>query len=186
MRRILMMAVFMSAFIAITACAQKKNGSKQRRMETKTLVVYFSATGTTESVAKKLAAVADADIFKIEAANKYSTADLDWTNRSSRSSRENADGTSRPAIVKRSLNVAKYDKIYLGYPIWWNIAPRVVNTFLENYDLSGKIVVPFATSGCSGITNSVDMLKKSYPKIKWQSGRLLNHPSASDLKDWAM
>lgn len=150
----------------------------------KVLVVYFSATGTTRQVAKQIAKTADADICEIAPANTYSSADLDWTNKQSRSSVEMNNPKARPEIKAVTVDVSRYDYIFLGYPIWWDLAPRAVNSFIEAADLSGKTVIPFATSGSSTIANSVAELKKSYPKVKWQTGRLLNRVSEKEIGTW--
>lgn len=178
------MALVMAVFAITPACAQKTENKKNKKMETKTLVAYFSATGTTKAVAQQIAKATGGELCPIQPARTYSSADLDWTNANSRSSRENADAASRPAIVKQKKSLAEYTTIYIGFPIWWNVAPRVVNTFIESYDLTGKTVIPFATSGGSSIYNSVKVLQKTYPSINWQKGKLLNGPSDSEVKKW--
>ena len=119
-------------------------------------------------------AQAGGEVYAITPAKPYTDADLDWRDKQSRSSVEMNDPKARPEIKAVSVNVRQYDYIFLGYPIWWNLAPRTVNSFIEAADLTGKTVIPFATSGSSTIANSVAVLKKSYPKIKWQTGKLLN------------
>ena len=150
----------------------------------KVLVVYFSATGTTKQVAEQIAQISDADICEIAPVKRYSRADLDWTDKQSRSSLEMNNPKDRPEIKAVSVDVSKYDYVFLGYPIWWDLAPRTVNSFIEATDLSGMTVIPFATSGSSTIANSVAVLKKSYPKIKWQAGKLLNHVSEKEIGSW--
>ena len=167
---------------AASACSQNK--VKKTMEKKKVLVVYFSATGTTRQVAKQIAKIADADICEIAPAKPYSSADLDWTNKQSRSSVEMNNPKVRPEIKAVSVDVSKYDYIFLGYPIWWDLAPRTVNTFIEAANLAGKTVIPFATSGSSTIANSVVVLKKSYPNIKWQTGKLLNHISEKEMENW--
>lgn len=122
----------------------------------KKLVAYFSASGVTAKLAKRLADAVDADIFEIKPEKPYTTADLDWTNKKSRSSVEMSDKSFRPAVAEKLDNIADYDTIYVGFPIWWYVAPTIINTFLEQYDLTGKTIIPFATSGSSrmGKTNS--------------------------------
>ena len=139
----------------------------------KTVVAYFSATGTTETVAKQLAKENKAELYAIEPAEKYTSADLDWHNKKSRSSVEMDNKNARPAL-KNKKSLADYDVIYLGYPIWWGVAPRIINTFIEQAKLDGKTVIPFATSGGSGIEKSVSEFKVAYPKVKWQKGMLKN------------
>ena len=178
--KILLLAVL--TVFAASACSQ--NRTKQTMEKKKVLVVYFSATGTTRQVAKQIARIADADICEITPAKPYSGADLDWNNQQSRSSVEMSNPEARPEIKAVSVDVSKYDYVFLGYPIWWDLAPRAVNTFIEAADLAGKTVIPFATSGSSGIAHSVAVLKKSYPKIEWQTGKLLNRVSEKEIADW--
>ena len=149
-----------------------------------TLVAYFSATGITEKVAEMIAETTGGDLYEITPVQEYTAADLDWTDKTSRSTKEMNDSKSRPAIRADLKDAESYDVIYIGYPIWWNLAPKAVNTFLETYDFSGKTVIPFATSGGSGIANSVARLKKEYPSLNWQSGKLLNNPSKADIEAW--
>ena len=139
----------------------------------KAVVAYFSATGTTEAVARQLAKVNKAELYAIEPAEKYTSADLDWRNKNSRSSVEMNDKNARPAL-KSKKSLSQYDVIYIGYPIWWDVAPRIINTFIEQAELDGKTVIPFATSGGSGVEKSVSELKAAYPKVKWQKGMLKN------------
>ena len=182
MKRLTIFLLAVLAVFAASACSQ--NQVKQTMEKKKVLVVYFSATGTTKQVAKQIAQSAGADICEIVPAKPYSSADLDWTNQQSRSSVEMGDPNARPDIKMVSVDVSLYDYVFLGYPIWWDLAPRAVNTFIEATDLAGKTVIPFATSGSSSIANSVAALKKSYPKIKWQTGRLLNRVSETEIGTW--
>ena len=178
--KILLLAVL--TVFATSACSQNKTQNIVEKK--KVLVVYFSATGTTEQVSKQIAKIAEADICEIAPAKPYSSADLDWTNKQSRSSVEMNNPKARPELKALSVDVSKYDYIFLGYPIWWDLAPRTVNTFIETANLAGKTVIPFATSGSSTIANSVAVLKQSYPNIKWQTGKLLNRVSEKDIKSW--
>ena len=242
--KILLFAVL--TLFAASACSQ--NNPQKTMEKKKVLVVFFSATGTTKQVAVNLAKIVDADICEIIPLQPYTSADLDWHNSHSRSSVEMNNSESRPDIkpieldlknydciflgyaiwwdlaprvvntfiesndltgktvipfatsggssiemnnpkdrpeIKApSVDVSKYDCVLLGYPIWWDLAPRVVNTFIERNNLTGKTVIPFATSGSSTITTSVAALKKSYPKIKWQTGKLLNHISEKEIGTW--
>lgn len=150
----------------------------------KVLVAYFSATGTTEAVARQLAEAAGGDLLKIEPQQPYTAADLDWTNKKSRSTIEMSDLKSRPAIAADSIDFANYQVVYLGFPIWWYTAPTIINTFIENHDFAGKTVIPFATSGSSDIDKSCKDLAKSYPNINWVKGKLLNGVSNDSLKNW--
>ena len=182
MKHLKFLLLAMLAVFAASACSQNK---EEKTMEKKqVLVVYFSATGTTRQVAKQIARIADADICEITPAKFYSAADLDWNNQQSRSSVEMSNPEARPEINPLSVDVSKYEYVFLGYPIGWDLAPRAVNTFIEAADLAGKTVIPFATSGSSGIANSVADLKKSYPKIEWQTGKLLNRVSEKEIADW--
>lgn len=152
----------------------------------KVLVTYFSASGVTEKVANELAKAAQADIYEIKPAVPYTTADLNWKDKESRSSVEMRDKSSRPAIADTNANIADYDTIFVGFPIWWYIAPTIVNTFLEAYDFSGKTIILFATSGSSGFGKTVENLKCSVSDTTViKEGKLLNGaPSADDLKKW--
>ena len=181
-------AIVIAIAIALTACAkssdQNTQSSTNQPQEMKTLVAYFSATGVTEAVAVNLAQVVGADLHKITPEQPYTDADLDWRNKQSRSSVEMADSTSRPAITDKLQNMAQYDTIYVGFPIWWYTAPTIINTFMESYDFSGKTVIPFATSGGSSITKACQDLKRTYPNVNWLPGRLLNNVTDDQLKQW--
>lgn len=151
----------------------------------KKLVAYFSASGITESVARNLSQTAGADLYRIQPEVPYTSADLDWMNKKSRSSIEMNDPVSRPAIAAEDLDISSYDVVFLGFPVWWYMAPTIINTFLETYDFSGKTVIPFATSGSSGIENCEKKLQQQYPSINWKSGKLLNgHPGQDVLDSW--
>lgn len=165
----------------LVACAPKSQSSEPVK---KAIVVCFSATGTTENVAKMIAKSAKCEYMPIEPKNEYSAADLDWTVETSRCCRENADASSRPEIIKSKQDLNDYDIVFIGYPIWWNLAPRIVNTFIENYNLDGKTIVPFATSGGSGVNNSVEVLRNTYPQLNIVDGELLNHKSQSEIDKW--
>lgn len=130
-------------------------------MANKSLVTYFSASGVTKKVAEKLAEAAGADLFEIKPEIAYTEADLNWMDKKSRSSIEMNDKSFRPAIAEKCNNMADYDVVYIGFPIWWYVAPTIINTFLESYDFSGKTIVLFATSGGSGFGNTVAELKRS-------------------------
>ena len=153
---------------------------------TKTLVAYFSATGTTAQAAKLLAKAAGADIYEIRPAVPYTKADLNWMDDKSRSSLEMRDPSSRPAIAGRAENMDAYDRIFLGFPIWWYVAPAIINSFLESYDFSVKTIILFATSGGSGFGKTVEGLKNSVsPTARIIKGRLLNgRLSESELRAW--
>lgn len=150
---------------------------------TKKLVAYFSASGVTAKVAKKLAEAAGADLYEIKPAVPYTSADLNWNDKQSRSSVEMGDRSSRPAIADSDANIAAYDVVYVGFPIWWYVAPTIVNTFLESYDFNGKKIVLFATSGGSGFGKAAQGLQPSAPKATIVEGKV--NPSANDLKTLA-
>ena len=150
------------------------------------LVAYFSATGTTKKVAENLAKATGGDLYEIKPVKAYTNADLNWHNNNSRSSVEMNDPNSRPEIVTGDLAIENYDTIYLGFPIWWGTAPKVVHTFLEKYDFSGKKIIIFATSGSSGLGNTTNTLKQSVSKTATiVEGDVLNsNPSVEELKQW--
>ena len=152
----------------------------------KKLVAYFSASGTTARLAKNIADTLGGDLFAIEPVEPYTSADLNWMDKKARSTVEMQDKASRPAIVTGDVDVSGYDTILLGFPIWWYIAPTIINTFLEAYDFSGKTIVLFATSGGSGFGKALVYLQKSAPGATIQEGKLLNgHQTADSLKAWA-
>ena len=175
----------LAAAIVLTACAQTRQKGSQS-MDKKILVAYFSATGTTAEVAKMLAEVTGADLHEIKPEQPYTDADLDWQDKQSRSSVEMNDKHSRPVITDKIQNMQNYDTVYVGFPIWWYTCPRIINTFMEAYNFTGKTVIPFATSGGSSIKKSCADLKTAYPDVRWKEGRLLNHASKKDLETWVM
>lgn len=186
MKRILLTLAAMAMVIA--SCAQNKkyqqNTNTQEEKQMKTLVAYFSATGTTKALAEKIAKVTGGDLYEIKPEVPYTSADLDWTVKTSRSSVEMADKNSRPAIVKDLENAGDYGTIYIGFPVWWYTAPTIINTFLETYDFSGKNVVFFATSGGSTVDKANAQFKEQYPAIKWTAGKVLNRATDDDVKAW--
>lgn len=150
----------------------------------KKLVAYFSASGVTKAAAERLAKAAKADLFEIKPAVPYTQADLDWTNKKSRSSVEMNNPNSRPEIAEKVSNMGDYDTVLIGFPIWWYVAPTIINTFVESYDFSGKTIVPFATSGGSRMGRTVDVLKPLCPAADWKKGKMLNRVSDRELEDW--
>lgn len=180
MRKLLVILSMVALFVG-TACSQKK-GETMTAKNHKALVTYFSATGTTRLVAEQLAQVAKADLFEIEPETPYTTADLDWTNEQSRSTVEMKDLTSRPAIKHKATNIADYDVVYIGFPIWWYTAPTIINTFVESHNLSGKAIVFFATSGGSTPAKARQDFKTHYPNLNIVDARLLNNPTDKELK----
>ncbi len=151
----------------------------------KKLVAYFSASGTTKKAAERLAKAAGADLFEIKPKVPYSGADLNWMDKKSRSSVEMDDPAARPEIAGKLPNMADYDTVFIGFPIWWYAAPRIINTFVESYDFSGKTLIPFATSGGSGMGKSAEELKKFCPDAEWKAGKIINGLSYQELADWA-
>lgn len=145
----------------------------------KKLVAYFSAGGNTAKLAKKLAEAADADLYEIRPAKAYTSADLNWQDKQSRSSIEMSDHNSRPELADRSVDMSAYDTVYVGFPVWWYIAPTIINTFLESCDFSGKRIILFATSGGSGFGKAVQNLKGSAPDAEIIEGKV--NPSAKDI-----
>lgn len=176
-------AIMLVALLTMNLSACSQNNKKEDK-EMKILVAYFSASGTTKGVAQQLAEVAGADLHEIKPAQHYTDADLDWRNKKSRSSVEMQDKSSRPAITDKLKNLQDNDVIYVGFPIWWNTCPTIINTFMEAYDFQGKTVIPFATSGGSSIKKACEDLKAAYPDVKWKEGKLLNRTSKKDLEDW--
>lgn len=152
----------------------------------KKLVAYFSTSGKTAKVAENLAKAAKADLFEIKPAAPYTRDDLNWMNKQSRSSVEMRDKSSRPALADTDADITAYDTIFIGFPIWWYIAPTIINTFLEAYDFSGKKIVLFATSGGSGFGKAVDSLQPSAPGAQIIVGEILNgNPNEKKLKAFA-
>ena len=150
------------------------------------LVAYFSASGITATVAENLAEAVGADLFEISPAVRYTDDDLDWRNEYSRSSIEMKDPASRPAVEAIRDNMDEYDVIFVGFPIWWYVAPTIINTFLEQYDLAGKTIIPFATSGGSGMGKTSEALKPSCPASNLLEGRVFkSNVSKAELATWA-
>lgn len=151
----------------------------------KKLVAYFSASGVTKSTAETLAKEIGADLFEIEPKEAYTKADLDWTNSSSRSTVEMKNKSFRPEMVKKALDLSEYDTIFVGFPIWWYVAPTIINTFGESYNFSGKTIVPFATSGGSGMGKTTEELIPSFKGATVVEGKVVNRMSSAELKAFA-
>ena len=152
----------------------------------RTLTAYFSASGTTKRAAERLARSIGSDLYEIRPAVAYTQADLNWMDKKSRSTIEMKDKSSRPKLADHEADIESYDRIFLGFPIWWYVAPTIINTFLESYDFSGKTIILFATSGGSGFGKTVQELSPSCPGAVIREGKLLNgNPSAQTLKQWA-
>ena len=151
----------------------------------KILVSYFSASGVTKNVAEKLKSMLNADIFEIEPVNPYTNADLDWTNKQSRSSIEMNDLTYRPEVKNKVSNINEYDTVLIGFPVWWDLAPTIINTFIEENSLENKKVYVFATSGGSSVTGSFNALKNDYPNINFIDGkRLSSNIEKDEILNW--
>ena len=181
MKKTIMILTAILSF-GLTACSQgnnkKENKSQtsetQEKKETKTLVVFFSATGNTKAAAQRLAKEKNADLYEITPEVPYTDADLNWRDETSRSTIEMKDKTSRPAIKGHCENIADYDTMWIGFPVWWYTAPTIINTFIEAHDLSGKVLNVFATSGGSDVKDSANDLKEAYPQYTWGESRLMN------------
>ena len=150
-------------------------------MKSKVLVAYFSASGVTARAAREIAAATGGELFEIAPALPYSRADLDWTDKNSRSSVEMNDEGCRPAMKSAPPDISGFDAIFIGFPIWWYVEPRIIDTFLERVDLAGKEVVAFATSGGSGIAGAERRMRALCPAAKWQKGKLVNRGAG----EWA-
>ena len=171
--------------LGIYACASKvKKEEVKEEKAPKALVAYFSATGTTQHVATIISQIVGGELYAICPEQPYTPEDLDWTNKESRSTIEMQDPTSRPAMTDMKADLNDYDVLYIGFPIWWDKAPTIINTFIEHYDLSGKKICVFATSGGSEITNSFAELKKAYPSLQWVDAKLFNKATEEDIKAW--
>lgn len=159
--------------------------TKQKKSSKKVLVVYFSGTGTTRSAAKKVKKATGGTLYEIKAADPYTAEDLDYTNENCRANVEQRDGTVRPEIKGKVKNISKYDVIFVGYPIWWGKEPMIIRTFLESYNLKGKKIVPFCTSGGSGISGSMEGIKASAKGANVVKGKDLTGLSSKSVAKWA-
>lgn len=151
---------------------------------TNILVVYFSATGNTKAVAKRIAELTNGDLYEIVPVIPYTSADLNYNNSNCRANQEMNDPSSRPAIGSAGIDISKYDTVIIGYPIWWGTMPRIINTFLDTYDLSGKTVLPFCTSGGSGISRSVSDIKSTEPNADVKNGLRAGGANDTGLENW--
>ena len=152
----------------------------------KTLVAFFSASGVTKGAAQRLAGAIGADLYEIKPAVAYTRADLNWMDKKSRSTVEMNDPACRPALADRDADIPAYDRVFLGFPIWWYTAPSIIRTFLESYDFSGKTIALFATSGGSGLGKTAEDLASSCPGAVIKGGKMLNgRQSESELRQWA-
>ena len=185
---IVLLSLLVSGIGTLYAADNSPNNSRKGvlKMNKKVLIAYFSATGNTKRVAENLAKVTGGDLYEIKPLNTYTNADLDWTNDKSRSSVEMKDLKFRPEMAKDDFSIKEYDEIFLGFPIWWYIAPTIVNTFLEKHDFSNKTIILFATSGGSPFGKTLEHLKPSVSDTtKIIEGDILNHnPDEEKLKAW--
>ncbi len=149
----------------------------------KTLVAYFSASGVTARAAKEMAQAVGADLYEIRPQQPYTAADLNWADKKSRSTLEMNDPACRPPLAEEAPDLAGYDAVFVGFPIWWGVEPRVVDTFLDSGNFAGKVLIPFATSGGSGMTNAQAHLAQVYPGLCWKTGRLVNRGGAQWAKE---
>ncbi len=177
---LLLMSVCFPAYSQENNNTEKNNNNMKKRI----LITCFSATGTTKRAAERIAEITGGDIHEIIPEQIYTDADLNWHNRQSRSSLEMNDETSRPAIKDNNTNMSDYDVILIGFPIWWNLPPRIINTFIESHDLKDKRIALFATSGGSSIANSVSQMKKDYPSLDWKEGLLVNSINEKSINSW--
>lgn len=151
----------------------------------KKLIAYFSASGVTKQVAQKIANVIDGDLVEIEPVIKYSNADLNWNDKQSRSSKEMANRQFRPAMVKKDISLDQYDTVFIGFPVWWYTAPTIINTFIESYDFSNQILIPFCTSGGTGISGCEQDLKENYSQYQWKKGkRFIGSEDDAQIQNW--
>ena len=158
--------------------------TEPEEIESKSLVVYFSCTGNTKSVAEKIAQLTGADLYEIVPAEPYTDADLNYNNDSCRANREMDDPSARPPIGSNTVGISTYDTVYIGYPIWWGTMPRIINTFIDTYDLSGKTVMPFCTSGGSGVSKSVSDIRAEEPAADVRDGLRASGSSDSSIDEW--
>lgn len=187
MKRLIYLAVaLIIAGLALQSYTNDKQTEKNENQKngTKVLVCYFSATGTTEKAARRIAEITGGTLHNIEPAKLYTDADLNWRDTLSRSYVEMHNRTFRPTLKEPKTDLSDYSVVFIGYPNWWNTHPTIINTFIEANNLQGKTVIPFMTSGGSNIINSENELHEAYPGIKWAKGLLMNNVSEDDIKDW--
>lgn len=178
--------LILTTFASFASCTPKNSSENDsgKATEPKILVAYFSAQGHTKAVAEKIASLTGGDLFEIMPVNIYTEEDLDGWNESARGTRESKDRSTRPEVKNRVGNFEKYDTIYLGFPIWWFTAPTIVNTFLEQYDTSGKTIIPFATSGGSEYGDTEKDLRVSAPNAIFKPGKVLNGMNEQQINNW--
>lgn len=180
----LFFGVLSLVIVLVLGCSSKKQEGSDSVEEKKGLVCYFSATGTTEKVARRLAEITGFKLYNIEPMTAYSEQDLDWRDSLSRCYVEMHDFTIRPALKDSVTDLSAYDVVFIGYPNWWNTHPTIINTFIEHNDLAGKKIIPFMTSGGSDIINSEKELQETYPSLNFGKGLLMNDVSDDDIRNW--
>ncbi|MBD5343070.1 MAG: flavodoxin [Muribaculaceae bacterium] len=170
--------------VSLSSCGSsaKEKVTSEESTPSKTIVCYFSATGTTAEAAERIAEKTGGVLYEIKPEVAYTDADLDWTDKESRSSLEMQDPEARTAIGGELPDLTQYEVVFIGYPNWWNTHPTIINTFIESTDLEGKTIVPFMTSGGSTIDNSVQKLHEQYPSLNIHDGILMNHVTDSELE----
>lgn len=193
MKRICLIVIGLTLLFSLGGCTQNNDSKKtkenqssnvQETTDSKSLVLYFSATGNTKSVAEKIQGLTDSDIIEIEPKESYTSADLNYNNDDCRANQEQNDDSARPEI-KNTINIAPYKTIYLGYPIWWGDVPKIILTLMDNYDFSGKTVILFCTSGGSDITTSVNTLKEYKSEVNFKDGQQFGASvSENEIKTW--
>lgn len=177
--------IVVALILVLTVAVPQTDVQAAKAKQPKVLVVYFTGTGTTKSAAKKIQKATSGTLYQIKAAKPYTKADLNYNNANCRANREQQNSKCRPKIKGKVKNIRKYDVIFIGYPIWWGKEPMIIRTFLESYNLKGKKIVPFCTSGGSGISGSIKDIKKSAKGAKILSGRDLTDESYQTIKKWA-
>ena len=187
MKRIMLLSALSLLSLFSAACSGTKENPAVEEGKGKVLVVFYSATGSTEKVAEYIADAVDGDLFRLECTDPYTSSDLNWTDDSSRAVREHDDESLRnvPLLKITPDNWDEYDTVFIGYPIWWGIAAWPVNSFIRNNDFSGKTVIPFCTSASSGLGNSAELLEETANGGRWLSGRRFRSSvSQSDVVSW--
>ena len=207
MKKVLILVLSLCLILALAACSTRTNQTDVPLSDTdtpnmdtsgegenhvpdettgsKVLVAYFSCTGNTQGLAEKIAALLGADLYEIVPEEPYTDADLNYNDSSTRATVEQSDDSARPAISGSVENMTDYGIVFIGYPIWWGQAPKIMYTFVESYDLAGKTVVPFCTSGSSGVGSSATNLKTAADSANWLEGtRFSASTSESDIEDW--
>ena len=183
MKKFFMAMMSALTILLMTACGN--SDAAQSDAQHKVLVAFFSASGNTQELAENFAKAINADIYDIKPKDEYTSADLDWHNENSRSSVEMKDESVRPEIDGKVTNFDSYETIVIAYPIWWNLEPRIIDTFLESYNFTGKTIIPVCTSGGSDIQNSITHLKKICPAANWKAGKRFSPRTSQDeLKSW--